>query len=141
MVQLNSTTQIHNIQGTAFIASTKAKSTFFPGHNKEHSCNRSYEELFLETVDSAFLLMGESCMQAIYRQLEKHYDIKRQSIPWKIEAFAKALEDIFGQGARLLEIRIMHALHDSLRGFKYSLDQEEFSFKGYIEAVRRFLQS
>src|SRR3989304_8133969 len=116
---MNSTTQIQNVQGIALITNTEPASKTLPKTGKGQSCTLSFEELFLETVDSAFLLMSESCRQAIYRHLENGYGIKRESIPSNIEAFVKALEDIFGQGARLLEIKIMRTLHDSLCDFKY----------------------
>ena len=137
--QMNSTTQIHNVQSIAFITNSKATSTGFPSKHKEKSCKHDFEEMFLETVDSAFLLIGESSRQAIYYHLENRYGIKRESIPWNVKKFAKALEDFFGQGARLLEIKMMRTLHDQLCGFKYLPERDEFSFTGYVEAVRRFL--
>ena len=136
---MNSTTQIQKVQDMALIPNIKATFTILASNKKEKSCTPRFEELFLETVDSALLLMGESSRQAIYRHLENYCGIKRESIPQNIAAFAQAVEAIFGQGARLLEIKIMRALHDSVCDFKYLPEAGELSFEDYVETLRRFL--
>lgn len=136
---MNSTTQIQSEQGIEFLTKLKTANTISPFNNKEQSRQRSFEELFLEAADSAFLLIGECCSRAIYGYLENQYGLKKESIPWNISAFAQAIEDIFGQGARLLEIKIMRTLYDSVSGFKYLPEYKEFSFAAYVEALRCFL--
>jgi hypothetical protein len=75
---------------------------------------RKFEKLLLVAVDEGLSSLGESSRQAIYSYLDKNFRIKRQEIPRKIEAFAGAIENIFGQGASLLEILIMQKLHDKV---------------------------
>jgi hypothetical protein len=67
----------------------------------------SFEELLLEAIDEGFSWLGESEKQTIYFYLEKKYKISKRDIPFRIEDFAEAIEDIFGLGAKLLEIRII----------------------------------
>jgi hypothetical protein len=75
---------------------------------------RKFEKLLLVAVDEGLSSLGESSRQAIYSYLDKNFRIKRQEIPRKIEAFAGAIENIFGQGASLLEILIMQKLYDKV---------------------------
>lgn len=75
---------------------------------------RKFEKLLLVAVDEGLSSLGESSRQAIYSYLDRNFRIKKQEIPKKIEAFAGAIENIFGQGASLLEILIMQKLHDKV---------------------------
>ena len=75
---------------------------------------RKFEKLLLVAVDEGLSSLGESSRQAVYSYLDKNFRIKKQEIPKKIEAFAGAIENIFGQGASLLEILIMQKLHDKV---------------------------
>jgi hypothetical protein len=70
-----------------------------------------FEKLLLVAVDECLSSLGESSRQTIYSYLDRNFRIKKQEIPEKIEAFAGAIESIFGQGASLLEIIIMQKLH------------------------------
>jgi hypothetical protein len=97
---------------------------------------RSFNDLFLEAVDETLASLGDSCKQAIYFHLENSFKIKRQDIPSKVEEFAKAIESIFGFGAKLIEIQIMKCLHEKIGGFKYFPKDEKLSFTQYAAAVR-----
>ena len=97
----------------------------------------SFEELLLEAIDEGLSLLGESSKQAIYFDLEKNFKINRQDIPHKIEEFTDAIERIFGNGAKILEIRIMKCLFKKVGyTFKHYPKSESLTFTEYIASVR-----
>ena len=97
----------------------------------------NFEELLLEAVDEGLSSLGESLKQAIYFRLEKHFNLKRQEIPYKIEDFADAIEEIFGTGANLLEILIMKRLHEKIGAVSKWQKRSDFTFTEYVAAARR----
>jgi len=101
---------------------------------------RDFEKLLLEAVDEQLTSLGESSKQALYFHLEKGFNIKKQEIPQKTEAFANAMEKIFGQGADYLEILIMRRLHSKI-GLEVKLSAPNLTFIEYVEAAgRRYSQ-
>ena len=99
----------------------------------------AFSKVFLDAVDSAFSTLGDQAKQVFYRYLESSHGISRKMIPRNVEAFATVVETVFGQSARLIEIRIMCTLHGKFPNFKYSAAKGELSFVGYVEALRLFL--
>ena len=99
----------------------------------------SFEELLLESVDKGFSSLGETCKQAIYFHLEKKFKLTKQDIPSRIEDFTEAMENIFGAGAKVLEIRIMKNLFQNM-GYPFPYfrprAQKYLEFTEYIESVR-----
>jgi hypothetical protein len=59
----------------------------------------NFDELILETVDSTFSALEDSCKQAIYYHLENSHGLKREVIPGNVTTFARDLEEIFWQAA------------------------------------------
>ena len=99
--------------------------------------NPRFRRLLLEAVDEALSSLGDSVRQAIYFHLERKFNIKKQEIPNKIEEFADAIEEIFGLGAKLLEIRIMKSLYEKDgHMFKYFPEKDELLFTEYMEAAK-----
>jgi hypothetical protein len=108
-------------------------------HAKEVSplCNREFNRLVLDAVDAGLSSLGDSPKQAIYFYLEKTFKIKRSEIPKKIEEFATALEQIFGHGAKLVEIQIMKLLYEKVgQAFVYFPEKDDLLFTEYMEAAR-----
>jgi len=70
----------------------------------------SFEELLLEAIDEGLSPLGESVKQVVYSSLETNFKIKKHDIPYKIEEFTDAIDRIFGDGAKILEIKIMKDL-------------------------------
>ena len=108
-------------------------------HAKEVSplCNREFNKLVLDAVDAGLSSLGDSPKQAIYFYLEKTFKIKRSEIPKKIEEFATALEQIFGHGAKLVEIQIMKLLYEKVgQAFVYFSEKDDLLFTEYMEAAR-----
>jgi hypothetical protein len=108
-------------------------------NQKEHSERGVFGNLFSEAVDSAFSMLGDQGKRLIYQHLEDTYGISREKIPNEVGRFAEILEGIFGLAARLFEIRIMGVLHRKVPDFNFSAGDENFSFVGYVEALRLFL--
>jgi hypothetical protein len=97
----------------------------------------SFEENLLEAIDEGLSLLGESPKAAIYYHLEKTFKIKRQDIPYRIEEFTNAIERMFGNGAKIVEIRIMKCLFNRV-GCTIKIYQRpaNLDFTEYIEAIK-----
>lgn len=110
-------------------------------HKKKHKPQeRSFETTMIEAVDAAFAPFGQSSKQVIYFHLEKTFNIKKQEIPYKIEEFTDAIEQIFGAGAKLIEIRIIEALHARIQDFVYFPKKANLTFTEYVDDLRAFLR-
>ena len=96
-----------------------------------------FEKELLDAIDEGFSWLGESGKQTIYFHLETEYKISKQDIPHRIEDFTEALEDVFGLGAKLLEIKIMENLFNKIRHLQpHFHTQESLEFTKYIESAR-----
>jgi hypothetical protein len=107
--------------------------------NKKKPCKSNMEGTLLSAVDESLSSFGDSFKQVIYFQLANTYHIKKQEIPNKIAEFADAIEEIFGIGAKLIEMKIIKALYKKVRGFTYIAEKEDLIFTEYIENLRHFL--
>ena len=92
----------------------------------------------VEAVDEIFSSFGRLCKQAIYFQLDHTFKIKKHEIPFKIEEFADAIEQIFGVGAKFIELKIIETLHEKTPNFMYSPTEEALVFTEYVASLRRF---
>jgi len=106
---------------------------------KEHIQEGSFDELFLEAVESAFSMLGSRGKQALFGNLESKFGIQKETLGNNLEPFASALEQVFGHGARLIEMQIMGELHAKTPQFKYKATYADFSFVDYVEALRQFM--
>jgi hypothetical protein len=103
----------------------------------ESSANRDFETLLIEAVDTALSSLGDSSKQAIYFCLKEEFAIAKQDIPTKIEEFTNALEMIFGQGAKVIEIQIMRQLHEKVGyDFRCFPEKGNLFFNDYVQATR-----
>jgi hypothetical protein len=99
-----------------------------------------FRGIVLEVADEAFALLGKKAEQSIYSQLEDTFKIAKKDIPLHIEKFARALEEILGPGAKLLEVEMIKSLHEKVGpGFKYHTKNENLTFPEYLMAIRAFL--
>ena len=105
---------------------------------KSKSHISKFDKIILETVDEIFSSFGRSCKQAVYSQLEHTFKIKKQEIPFKIEDFANAIEQLFGAGAKFIELKIIERLHQKNPNFLYSPSIEDLVFTEYVAGLRRF---
>lgn len=107
-------------------------------YKKNKSREGKFEAIILETVDEIFSSFGLSCKKAIYFQLENTFKIKKQQIPLKIEDFANAIQQIFGAGAKFIELRIIETLHEKTPNFVYFPKIGDVVFTEYVACLRRF---
>lgn len=103
----------------------------------ESSYKRDFTKLLLEAVDETLSSLGASSKRAIYFYLERNFSIRQQDIPDRIEAFTEAIEKLFGNGAKILEIQIMKHLYENLgRDFEYFPENNDLLFTDYANVVR-----
>ena len=101
-----------------------------------HPCDE-FNLIMLEAVDEALSFLGESAKRAIYYHLEEKFKIRREEIPIKIDDFAEAIEEIFGMGAKIIEMQIMKVLYKRVgRNFKYVPREKDLLFAAYLKAVK-----
>ena len=97
----------------------------------------TFENLLLESIDEGLACLGEQTKQAVYQHLKTKYSLSKQDIPYIIEDFTDALEDIFQVAAKLLEIKIMKILFRKMGDVNVSIDNpENWEFTNYIYALR-----
>ena len=75
---------------------------------------KNFNQILLESIDKAFLTLGENSKSTIYFHLECEFAISRHDIPDRVGDFSDALEQIFGLAARQLEILIMKCLNEKV---------------------------
>lgn len=107
-------------------------------HEKKNPCDGPFETVMLDAVDEVFSALGQSCGQAIYFQLEKKFKIKRNEVALKIVDFTDAIEQIFGAGAKFIELKIIEALHGKIPEFVYYPKIEDIVFAEYVANLNRF---
>jgi hypothetical protein len=101
------------------------------------SCNHCFEELLSEAVDEKLSLLGETVKQVVYDNLKRRFKIDKRAIPYRIDQFATAIERMFGDGAKLLEIEIMKSLHEKAgENAECSSGYLDLVFTKYVEAVK-----
>ena len=98
--------------------------------------NRNFERLLTKAVDNAFSSLFNSHKQNLYYHLSRCYNINKQDIPYTIDGFVDALQEIFGPSAKLIEIEIMKTLHAMVPNFTFIPNPSELSFTEYVGAIR-----
>jgi len=104
---------------------------------ESRSHRHDFRKLLLEAVDEVFSSsLGDSAKRAIYFNLQKTFRIKKQEIPNKIDEFTNAIEKIFGDGAKLLEIQVMKHLYEKVGNeFGYFPEEDDLLFTEYVKAA------
>jgi len=74
----------------------------------------------MKAVDESLNVLGETVRGAVYYHLERSFQIRREAIPEKLEAFREALSALLGDGAKVVERLIARSLYSRL-----GLDFEE----------------
>lgn len=109
---------------------------------KEREPNKNYSDIIiLEAVDESLSSFGELVKETVYSQLQKNYRVERYEIPLKAEALASTMEELFGDSARFVEIRIMEKLYAKAKGFLHIPKDENLTFKDYLQSIRCFLDN
>jgi len=94
-----------------------------------------FEKVLVEAVDEGLAILGESVTHTIYYHVRSKYQVKREEIPQKLEAFQKALEAMFGAGAKILEKSIAKSLYTKL-GLNFT-DHWSWTIVDYVKEARK----
>jgi hypothetical protein len=95
-----------------------------------------FETTLIEAVDMVFSSLFGSHKEKIYAYLRQCYSIDKQEIPHRVETFARAIEETFGQSAQLIEMEIMRTAHSMSGNLKVKPRQKGLTFADYVEAMR-----
>lgn len=103
---------------TTFLSGRPPESALGKGVGEEKlakkSKNNTFENILLEAIEEVLSGLGENVKTAIFFHLEENFNTKKKEIPQKIMDFQAALEQVFGLGARNLEILFMKSLHSKI---------------------------
>jgi hypothetical protein len=77
----------------------------------KRNCKKEFNEILVESIDEAFLTLGEKAKSSMYFYLDTKFAISKQDIPERLDDFSDALEQILGLAARQIEILIMKCLN------------------------------
>ncbi len=138
VLQKYCSTKLHKRKKNMTQTTTVNTTCILQSNDKEQS-NASYEATIMDAIDESLATFGKTAKQATYYQLETTFHIKKNEIPFKIRAFADAIEKLFGPGARLIEMKIIEALHEKFQDFTYIPQKKELVFAEYVENLLRFL--
>jgi len=105
---------------------------------KQKPTEDEFKVAMIETVDESFSSFCNLNKEAVYFHLENTFKISKQEIPNKIEDFADAIEQMFGVGAKLIEIRIIGMLHKRVPEFVFFPKKGDVGFKEYVASLRAF---
>ena len=94
-----------------------------------------FERIVMDAVEKVFSSLEESCKQAIYHHLRNNFNITKEQIPHKIDAFANALEEMFGAGAKLIKIEIMKLTFSQVKTIKNQTTQDGLLFSDYMKKL------
>ena len=97
----------------------------------------TFENILLESIDEGLDCLGEQTKKTVYQHLKNKYSLSKQDIPYIIEDFTDAIEDIFQAAAKLLEIKIMKILFQKIGDVNVPIDDpESWEFTNYIYTLR-----
>jgi hypothetical protein len=106
----------------------------------EATKHKDFNELLLEAIDAAFSSLGESSKSAIYYFLADKFNIHKHEIPYRLDDFTRALEKIFKDGTKCLNILFLKNLDAKLGALNSTglhLVNQELPFQGCVELIRR----
>lgn len=101
-----------------------------------HLSRNNLERVIFEAVDEGLSSLGDSPKQAIFFHLENSFKIRKERIPVNLTEFARALEKIFGPGARYLEKLIAKRLCEKL-GLEFEATGD-WDFLDYVDRVKKY---
>jgi hypothetical protein len=118
---------------------TNATCTLQLNGKKQKTPEEKFNLAITETVDEIFSSFRNLDKEAAYLRLENAFKIKKDEIPLKIEGFADAIEQMFGVAVKLVEIRMIEALHRRFPEFVFLPKKGDVDFKEYVFSLRAFL--
>ena len=120
---------------------TKQNATFtlLLSSEKQKPPEDAFKIALIETIDESLSSIRNLDKEAVYLHLENTFKIKKHEIPCKIENFVYAIEQMFGVGAKLIEIRIIAALHKRIPEFTFLPKNSDINFNDYAASLRAFM--
>ncbi len=106
----------------------------------KHILKATFESALIFAVDECFSSLGQAVKQAIYQHLETAHGIRKEEIPFKIEAFISSLEETFGPAAKLVEIKIIEKLHKKAKSFKLYPVKPNLCLSEYLKNLYCYLK-
>ncbi len=97
--------------------------------------------IIIEAFDESFALFINSKKFNIFIYLEEKYGITKQNIPENINKIVNILEQLFGSGAKLIEIKIIELIHKKICDFTYNPPKDDLFFKQYLHELLIFLRN
>jgi len=94
-----------------------------------------FDSAVQEAVHEGLLVLGEIVRNAIYQHIEMKHQLKRWEIPKRLQVFHKALEGIFGAGAKIVEKLIVKRLHGKL-GLSF-VEHESWTLGEYVDDAKK----
>jgi hypothetical protein len=91
-----------------------------------------FKRVLSDAIDKTFSSLGESPKKSIEFHLENTFGLKTSEYPNDVAGFDRALKDIFGPGAFLLETTILNKLNETALSLQDDKDKENF-----FENIRR----
>lgn len=110
------------------------------------SQHENFDQVLLGAIDEALSGLGEAGKASIYIHLERLFKIRKQEISSKLNDFSNVVGQIFGLGARHLEILFMKNLHADLEvtckwpTYEWSLSKwivPEMAFQEYVRLIQQ----
>lgn len=98
---------------------------------------RNFDDIFLESVDEALSSLGDSAKRSVYYHLEDKFGLEKGIIAKKPQELESGLDNIFGAGAKYIEILIMKNLHCKLEHPLEWKQSKELVFVDYVNAAKR----
>jgi len=97
--------------------------------------NRTVTKRIFACIDAAFKELGPSVADALYFYLENSFNLKKNEVPRRIETFSKALQSIFGEGAKIIEKVCIKKLQQE---FKINVVEEGIGLVNAVEIIRKY---
>jgi hypothetical protein len=91
--------------------------------------------ILVEAIEESFAPFMNSKKYNIFHFLEKEYGLTQHNITQNIEKFVGIIEDLFGPGAKLIEIRIIKLIHKKIQNFAYNPKDHDLFLKEYLIAL------
>jgi len=92
-------------------------------------------ETLLEAVDQGLAVPSEIVRAAIYERIERSYQVRREEISEKVEILHKALQDLLGAGAKVMEKLIARSLYSRL-GLSFT-EHANWTLADYVNHVKK----
>ena len=101
-------------------------------HDETRLRHQEFNSALLEAIDESLgEVLGQRVLESLYSVLEKHYDVTREELPYRLDTAYKLLGEVFGiQATRTISKSIVRRLYE-----KVNLEFEDAAGLGLMEYV------